>query len=149
MTDPSKKEITTIVKQVLKETGRVSKSSDNPSPTQSKPSGNGPAVLNIFHAGVRKLEEALQQVQQIEETARRSSVYTVESARSWVCGADVKEGAAFGLEPKLPVWPATTRRPIWCSQRYCKAKRCWRPMMDSCSATFSSMNSCAVKSAEF
>jgi hypothetical protein len=93
MTDPSKKEITTIVKQVLKEAGRVSKSSDNPSATQKKPSGNGPAVLNIFHAGVRKLEEALQQVQQIEETARRSSVYTVESARSWVCGADVKEGA--------------------------------------------------------
>lgn len=93
MTDPNKKEITTIVKQVLKETGRVSKSSHNPSPTQNKPSGNGPAVLNIFHAGVRKLEEALQQVQQIEETARRSSVYTVESARAWVCGADVKEGA--------------------------------------------------------
>jgi hypothetical protein len=93
MTDPTKKEITTIVKQVLKETGRVSKSSDNPLPTKNKPSGNGPAVLNIFHAGVRKLEEALQQVQQIEETARRSSVYTVESARAWVCGADVKEGA--------------------------------------------------------
>jgi hypothetical protein len=49
--------------------------------------------LNIFHAGVRKLDEALKQIQQIEETARRSSVYTVESARSWVCGADVKEGA--------------------------------------------------------
>ena len=93
MPEPSKKEITTIVKQVLKETGRVSKSSANPSTIQNKPSGNGPAVLNIFHAGVRKLNEALQQVQQIEETARRSSVYTVESARAWVCGADVKEGA--------------------------------------------------------
>lgn len=93
MPEPSKKEITTIVKQVLKETGRVSKSSANPSSIQNKPSGNGPAVLNIFHAGVRKLNEALQQVQQIEETARRSSVYTVESARAWVCGADVKEGA--------------------------------------------------------
>ncbi len=93
MTDPKKKEITAIVKQVLKETGRVSKSSANPSSTSSGPSKNGPAVLNIFHGGVRKLNQALEQVQKIEETARRSSVYTVESARSWVCGADVKEGA--------------------------------------------------------
>ena len=54
-----------------------------------------PAVLNIFHAGVRKLEEALRQIQQIEKSARRSSVYTVESARSYVCGADVKEGAGI------------------------------------------------------
>ena len=54
-----------------------------------------PAVLNIFHAGVRKLEEALRQIQQIEKTARRSSVYTVESARPYVCGADVKEGAGI------------------------------------------------------
>lgn len=93
MTDPSKKEITTIVKQVLKETGRALKSSAIPSSTQSGPTRNGPAVLNIFHAGVRKLDEALKQIQHIENTARRSSVYTVESARSWVCGADVKEGA--------------------------------------------------------
>ncbi len=93
MTDTSKKEITTIVKQVLKETGRTADSSAKPSSTQSGPSRNGPAVLNIFHAGVRKLDDALKQIQQIEETARRSSVYTVESARAWVCGADVKEGA--------------------------------------------------------
>jgi ethanolamine utilization protein len=93
MTDPNKKEITAIVKQVLTETERTAKSSANPSSTSSGHSRNGPAVLNIFHAGVRKLDEALKQVQQIEETARRSSVYTVESARAWVCGADVKEGA--------------------------------------------------------
>ena len=93
MTETSKKEITDIVKQVLKETGRTSDSSANPTATQRGPSRNGPAVLNIFHAGVRKLEEALRQIQQIEETVRRSSVYTVESARAWVCGADVKEGA--------------------------------------------------------
>jgi ethanolamine utilization protein len=93
MNDPSKKEITTIVRQVLKETGRAAKSSAKPSVPQGGPTRNGPAVLNIFHAGVRKLDEALKQIQQIEETVRRSSVYTVESARSWVCGADVKEGA--------------------------------------------------------
>ena len=93
MTDTSKKEITTIVKQVLKETGRTADSSARPSSTQRGPSRNGPAVLNIFHAGVRKLDEALNQIQQIEEATRRSSVFTVESARAWVCGADVKEGA--------------------------------------------------------
>ena len=93
MTDQNKKEITTIVKQVLKETGRTADSSGKTSATQRGASRNGPAVLNIFHAGVRKLDEALKQIQQIEETTRRSSVYTVESARAWVCGADVKEGA--------------------------------------------------------
>ena len=93
MTDQNKKEITAIVKQVLKETGRTADSSAKPSAAQRGPSRNGPAVLNIFHAGVRKLDEALNQIQQIEETTRRSSVYTVESARAWVCGADVKEGA--------------------------------------------------------
>jgi len=93
MTDPSKKEITHIVKQVLKETGHTMESSAKPLSAQKGPSRNGPAVLNIFHAGVRKLDEALRQIQQIEETVRRSSVYTVESARAWVCGADVKEGA--------------------------------------------------------
>ncbi len=93
MTDPNKKEITNIVRQVLKETGRDAESSAEPSSAPRGPSRNGPAVLNIFHAGVRKLDEALKQIQQIEETTRRSSVYTVESARNWVCGADVKEGA--------------------------------------------------------
>ncbi|MEJ2221070.1 MAG: hypothetical protein P8X80_09655 [Desulfobacterales bacterium] len=93
MTDTSKKEITTIVRQVLTETVRTADSSAKPSSAQRGPSRNGPAVLNIFHAGVRKLDEALKQIQQIEETTRRSSVYTVESARDWVCGADVKEGA--------------------------------------------------------
>jgi hypothetical protein len=93
MTDQNKKEITAIVKQVLKETGRTADSSAKSSAAQRRPSRNGPAVLNIFHAGVRKLDEALNQIQQIEETTRRSSVYTVESARAWVCGADVKEGA--------------------------------------------------------
>ena len=44
---------------------------------------------------MRKLEEALRQIQQIEKSARRSSVYTVESARSYVCGADVKQGAGI------------------------------------------------------
>lgn len=93
MADDNKKEITQIVRQVLKEAGQASESPTQASSPRSDPSKKGPAVLNIFHAGVRKLAEALKQIQQIEQTARRSSVYTVESARPWVCGADVKEGA--------------------------------------------------------
>ena len=93
MTDSTKKEITTIVKQVLKETGRTEASSTKASSKQSTSPENRPAVLHIFHGGVRKLEEALGQVQRIDQASRRSSVFTVESARSWVCGADVKEGA--------------------------------------------------------
>ena len=95
MTDKLKKEITKIVRQVLNETGLPKGSSRNPSSRHKDSPRKGPAVLNIFHAGVRKLDLALEQIQQIEETARRSSVYTVESARSWVCGADVKEGAGI------------------------------------------------------
>jgi hypothetical protein len=95
MTDKLKKEISKIVRQVLTETGLPPASSRNPSSRPGAPPRKGPAVLNIFHAGVRKLDQALEQIQKIEETARRSSVYTVESARSWVCGADVKEGAGI------------------------------------------------------
>jgi hypothetical protein len=95
MAEKLKKEIAKIVRQVLNESGLPAKSPANPSSLQRGNPKKGPAVLNIFHAGVRKLDEALKQVQQIEETARRSSVYTVESARSWVCGADVKEGAGI------------------------------------------------------
>lgn len=93
MTDNIKDEITRIVRQVLKDTGLNQDSSSSPSSRTAGSPGRGPAVLNIFHAGVRKLQKALEQIQKIEADARRSSVYTVESARSWVCGADVKEGA--------------------------------------------------------
>ena len=95
MTDKLKKEISKIVRQVLNETGLPKGSSRNPPSRPGDSPRKGPAVLNIFHAGVRKLDQALAQIQKIEETARRSSVYTVESARSWVCGADVKEGAGI------------------------------------------------------
>ena len=95
MTDKLKKEISKIVRQVLNETGLPKGSSRNPPSRPGDSPRKGPAVLNIFHAGVRKLDQALAQIQKIEQTARRSSVYTVESARSWVCGADVKEGAGI------------------------------------------------------
>jgi len=95
MDERHRKEIGKIVREVLKEQGLVSEPFPKQLSSGGDPSETGPAVLNVFHAGVRRLEEALEQVKLIEETARRSSVYTVESARSWVCGADVKEGAGI------------------------------------------------------
>ena len=95
MNQKHRKEIGKIVREVLKEQGLVTEPSQKPLASGGDKSKTGPAVINVFHAGVRRLEEALKQVQLIEETARRSSVYTVESARSWVCGADVKEGAGI------------------------------------------------------
>ena len=59
----------------------------------SQPEVQGSRVLILFHAGVRKLDEALEQTRLIEEVAGKSGVFTGESARQWVCGADVKEGA--------------------------------------------------------
>ena len=87
----NKEKITKIVHEVLKESGWATQTSQKPLAPRENKSKKGPAVLNVFHAGVRKLEAALEQVQLIEATARRSSVYTVESARDKVCGADVRE----------------------------------------------------------
>jgi len=86
-----KEEISNIVREVLKEKGLLngptlkstSKRIKRPCPT--------PAVLNVFHPGVRYLESALKQVRLIENMAGKSSVFTVPSARVWVCGQDVKE----------------------------------------------------------
>ncbi len=80
-----------IVKDVLKEMRLpLSQSSE----TRSRVSGNdGPKVLIVFHAGVSKLDEAMIQVRLIQELAGKSSVFTDESARSWVCGDDVRKQA--------------------------------------------------------
>jgi hypothetical protein len=93
MVDLDKEAIRRIIREVISAPERTLPAPDAPQPSRDQTSRNGPTVLNIFHAGVRKLEEALRQVQRIEELAGRSSVYTVESARAWVCGADVREGA--------------------------------------------------------
>jgi glycosyltransferase involved in cell wall biosynthesis len=86
-----KEVISKIVREVLQEKGLLenpalktaSKRIDRPCPT--------PAVLNVFHPGVRYLEMALEQVRRIEIMAGKSSVFTVPSARAWVCGQDVRE----------------------------------------------------------
>ena len=86
-----KEQISIIVREVLKEKGLLdrpavkstSKRIQRPCPT--------PAVLNVFHPGVRYLESALEQVRLIETMAGKSSVFAVHSARDWVCGQDVKD----------------------------------------------------------
>ena len=88
-----KEEISKIVREVLHEKGLLNSPARKPISNRIPRPRLTPAVLNVFHPGVRKLEQALEQVRLIENIAARSSVYTVNSARSWVCGADVKEKA--------------------------------------------------------
>jgi hypothetical protein len=88
-----KEDIRNIVREVLKEKGLLDSPSDKPVKHRVQRPRPAPAVLSVFHAGVRKLEQALEQVSRIEKIAGRSSVFTVNSARAWVCGADVKEKA--------------------------------------------------------
>ncbi len=88
-----KEDIRNLVKEVLQEKALLSNPADKPVKNRIQRPRSSPAVLNVFHAGVRKLEQALEQVRQIEKIAGRSSVFAVNSARSWVCGADVKEKA--------------------------------------------------------
>jgi glycosyltransferase involved in cell wall biosynthesis len=88
-----KDEISNIVREVLKEKGLPDNPVEKPVPKRIQRPRPTPAVLNVFHPGVRKLEQALEQVRLIENIAARSSVFTVNSARQWVCGDDVKEKA--------------------------------------------------------
>lgn len=88
-----KEEIRNIVREVLKEKGLLEDNMGKEVPKRIQLNRTSPAVLNVFHGGVRKLEQALEQVRLIEQAAGRSSVFTVESARAWVCGADVREEA--------------------------------------------------------
>jgi hypothetical protein len=93
MVDLNRDAIRRIIREVIDAPERACPAPNAQRPSRGQSSRSGPTVLNLFHAGVRKLEEALHQVQRIEELAGRSSVYTVESARAWVCGADVREGS--------------------------------------------------------
>ena len=86
-----KKEIGKIVLAVLKEKGLLNSTEDKRIPGSSKRDAGMPVVLNVFHAGVRKLDLALEQVGRIDKKSARSGVFTMPSARAWVCGADVKE----------------------------------------------------------
>jgi len=85
-----KEVIRKLVLVVLRERGLVSLRTEKEVPKRER---RGPTVLCVFHAGVRLLERALAQVRRIEELSGRSSVFTVDEARAWVCGQDVREKA--------------------------------------------------------
>lgn len=92
MSDFTREEIRAVVLEVLAGLGfhvsRPDRGRKNP-----KPPAEGPRTLIVFNAGVRKVEQAIDQVRQIQETYGRVSVFTGPSARDWVCGADVKKQA--------------------------------------------------------
>ena len=85
--------ISNMVREVLKEKGLLNNPTEKPVSKRIKRPHPTPAVLSVFHPGVRKLEQALEQIRLIENDAARSSVFTVNAAREWVCGDDVKEKA--------------------------------------------------------
>ena len=82
MANLKKEEIRRFVLDVLKEMGSTGKKETKSVSTYSK----GPYVFCIFHAGVRKLDTALKQVQLIGEQAVKCGIYTGESARAGLRG---------------------------------------------------------------
>ena len=80
-----------MVREALQEKGLLKPPTGNSPPKRIHRERKTPAVLNVFHPGVRKLDEALEQIRLIEGIAARSATFTVNSARSWVCGDDVRE----------------------------------------------------------
>ena len=93
MGDFTREQIRTIVREVLADLGFRIEPAAAYTRRHPKPPAEGPRTIIVFNAGVRKLEQAIDQVRQIQETYGRVSVFTGPSARSWVCGADVKEQA--------------------------------------------------------
>lgn len=87
MVDMQRDQVRRIVRQVLAEEG-VKIVPARPKRAQG---AGGARTLIVFHAGVRKLDAALEQVQRIEADSARCSVFTGQAARAWVCGEDVKE----------------------------------------------------------
>jgi len=88
-----KEEISKIVREVLREKGLLDRPAEKRTSKRIQRKRPTPAVLSVFHPGVRKLPQALEQIKRIEHLAARSSVFTVDSARAWVCGQDVKEAS--------------------------------------------------------
>jgi hypothetical protein len=86
-----KEDISIIVREVLNEKGLLDSPAAKSTSKRLKRPCPTPVVLNVFHPGVRYLELALEQVRLIENMAGKSSVFTVHSARAWVCGQDVKD----------------------------------------------------------
>lgn len=93
MTEISAEEVRKIVRQVLAELGHGVRAATEPKQEAPPRRPDGPRTLIVFHAGVRKLDLALDQIAAIEQSSGRAAVFTGPSARAWVCGADVREQA--------------------------------------------------------
>lgn len=92
MTDTDKKKISKIVEDVLREQGWAGHTAPTTPAARNHTSSKGPAVLYVFHAGLRKLDEAIVQVKRIDRVALRSSVYTADSARDIVWRSNLNNG---------------------------------------------------------
>lgn len=89
MNDISSEKIKKIVRDIIAELGLgVSERVTRESVSRTK---EGPTALIVFHAGTRKLDEAMRQIRLIEQAAGKSGVFTGESARSVLCREDVRE----------------------------------------------------------
>lgn len=89
MNNISSEEIKKIVRDIVAELGLgASERAASGSASRSK---EGPTALIVFHAGIRKLDEAMRQVRLIEQAAGKSGVFTGESARPFLCRDDVRE----------------------------------------------------------
>lgn len=128
----NKEQISKIVREVLKEKGLLAGPAGKPTSKRIQRPCPFPAVLNVFHPGVRYLELALEQVRLIEAMAGKSSVFAVSSARDWVCGQDVKDksGCKCILDTVKPEGLAKTLQkadilvlPTFCFKTAAKAAR--------------------------
>lgn len=91
MPEITREQVEKAVREVL---GRMKRPEPAPKGmTREGPGPEGPRVLIVFNAGVRRLETALEQVRLIESAAGKSGVFTGDSARAWVCREDVKDKA--------------------------------------------------------
>lgn len=102
MDNMSSDKIKKIVLDIVADLGVGVSSSDATEPKLT--AGQGPRALIVFHAGIRKLDEAMKQVRMIEKAAGKCSLFTGESARPALCGEDVKEqsGARCLLDTVRP-----------------------------------------------
>ena len=102
MAEITPEKVKKAVRDVLNELGL--RAATCPKANRASRPDQGPRVLMVFHAGVRKLDAALEQSKIIETAAGKCGVLTGESARAFVCGDDVRDrtGARCILDTVTP-----------------------------------------------
>ena len=93
MEEIDKKKIRRLVLDALREMG-ISPMGRSPSSGQQKKAAlEGPRALIVFNSGLRRVDNALDQVRLIERYCGKSAFFTAQSARSTLCQEDIKEKA--------------------------------------------------------